>query len=259
MNNIYIKLFLLCCLFFFNKELSAQKNLKDSVQTLNFRVDSLKRSLAEARREWQKCKDNSSASESNLSTELSALKLQNSEFQKQLSENQSRLKLLSDSLRQSIGSAAILQNAMATKEMQEAILINNAKALSKKLNDSLANFLGPDCYVYEDKADVFIVVSDSLLLSGYYYVSVAGRKFLEKLTEILKPHFDRSLKICAYADEGTKTQDLWRLSGQKAMLIATVLENNKFPEEKLTIEACGRWKGIKNYVKPPFILEIKLN
>jgi hypothetical protein len=258
MNNIYIKLFILCCLFFINNELSAQKNLKDSVLTLNFRVDSLKRSLAEARREWQKCKENSSASESNLSTELSALKLQSSEIQRQLSENQNSSKLLSDSLKQTVETAAVLQKVLAAKEMQEAVIDNNAKVLSKKLNDSLTGFLGPNCYIYEDKADVFIIISDSLLMQSAYYLSANGRKFLEKLTEILKPHFDRSLRICAYADEGTKTQDLWRMSGQKAMLIAAVLENSKFPEEKLTIEACGRWKGIKNYKKPPFVFELKL-
>jgi hypothetical protein len=246
---------LLTCLF---QGLSAQKKCRDSVAVLHQSMDSLKLSLAEARREWQKCSDRSTVSAAHLSEKIAALEKINEELKVLENLCSSLNSNLRDSLQKSRSAAAMLQKALSDKDLILRSKEDKANALLQKLTDSLGTEIGTQCYLYQDKGDVFLVISDTLVLGGYFFVSKTGRLFLEKISTIILPHFDRKMSICTFSDADTRPQDLWRQSSQKALALLNVFESFKFPAERLSLQVNGNWQGKVNYKKPPIILELKL-
>lgn len=252
------KFFILFCLLFFSIGLFAQKKPKESIESLSIQNDSLKRSLAEARREWQKCKEKSTTSDIALRDSLIIERTKNIGLEQKLSQAELKANKLSDSLRNTKEAYTLLQKSFSTKETQATILENSARALATELADSLAPWLSPNLYTYHNKGDAFIMLSDSSLFAGSYNVNKLGKKLLEKIAEVLQKRGERNIIICTYADEGTRATDLWKSSTQKALAIMSIFENLKLPVEKMSLNAQGPWLGIKNYKKPPIVIELRL-
>jgi len=248
----------LFCLLFFSIGLFAQKKPKETIESMTIQNDSLKRSLAEARREWQKCKEKSSSSDIALRDSLVTERTKNINLEQKLSQAESKANKTSDSLRKTKEAYSLLQKSFSTKETQLTTLENSARALATELADSLAPWLSPNLYTYHNKKQAFIMLSDSSLFAGSYYVNKSGRKLLEKIAEVLQKHGERNIIVCTYSDEGTKTQDLWKSSSQKALAIVSIFETLKLPAEKMLIKAQGSSREVKNYKKPPIVIELSL-
>ena len=238
-------------------QLLAQKKLVDSIVVLNLQIDSFKTQLADARRAQKKCSEQqnsfsveSLARQNQQDLEIAKLKDNNLALEK-------RLKKVEDSLQKTVDASVKLQTIIIDKTLVQSKAINKANAFVQKLKDSLVDIVGNQCYIYISNETVMVVLSDTLLFSGNYYLTNQGKQIVDRISKLL---LDDSaiFTIKTFANRNAKKQEIWNQSVTKSRILTYYLENLNFPSERYSTLISTIDSNYSNYLFRPIILEINI-
>lgn len=252
--------FLLVVLIFFSLNLTAQKpkdKKKTPMEEMTEQVEKMKKSLADARREWQKCIELKISSDSLLNDSLSTEIKKSYRLEKKISDYETKVNKMNDSLKALELKYNVIKDAQTLFENQKAESERTAKSLITELNDSLKLYKGTQLNIYQSGESVFVSVSDSVMLGAVFVVTKQGRSILEEIAQVYKAKFLNSKKIVVhtYTDDNTIPSEFWRLSSLKSLAVVNVLDAFKIPQDKIILSANGLWTGDKKAKKAPVLIE----
>jgi hypothetical protein len=251
---------ILLMLIFFSYSLYAQKpkeKKKSPMEEMTEQVEKMKKSLADARRELQKCVELKNVSDSLLNDSLSTEIKRSYRLEKKNSDYENKFNKLNDSLKSVEAKYNALKESLLLIENQKSEADKSAKLLISELNDSLKLYKGSQMNIYQSNESVFVSVSDSVLLGGFLMVTLQGRSILDEISQVYRSKYQSTKKLIihTYADDSTIPGDFWRNSNLKALAVANVIDFFKMPRDKVIFNSNGLWTGEKKAKKAPVLIE----
>lgn len=231
-KSITIVLLALFFPFFTNGQ--SKKELQSENETLKVEIDSLRRSLAAARRELKKCTDNYVANQGELTAKWEQTEAIAQNLTAKLSETEAHLQHLRDTLNQTKAACVILQVEMAKHNQIEFALETRARNLQTQLNDSLAAWFGAQLSMVRYKERVSMTLGDSLLFGGGISVNYTGQKFLRELLNVINTHQNIKLVITGWGAP-TSTKQALGEGMRRALAVAMILETYKWSSNRLIV------------------------
>jgi flagellar motor protein MotB len=216
-------------------------------------LDKMKRSLAECRRELQKSKEKGAASDSQLRDSITLL-LSNIEL---LESNIKELNAQNKELSENNHELSHSNAGLRMRFNEKAEKLSQAESRLKILKDSLAAFVGPYMELSLNDETIVLQISDTLMFAKAQ-VSNFGRTIIEKLSNLMTSNafFGKNIAIKTYADADTPALNYWKISSVKANSILTFFEFYKLPSNLIHLKIFGPMNFENNYIKSPVFIEI---
>jgi len=233
----------------------SKKELQRENLAMKVATDSLRRSLAEARREWKKCKDHSSLNEEELSKQLQVDKMALEEMKGKLGIVKSELLELKDTLRLTKAACELLQADMAAKSQIDFALETKATNLQNILNDSLASWIGPQVSLLRYKDKVSLTLGDSILFGGGAFVNGSGQKLMTALVKTIAPFDNIKLVVNAWGRNSISSRNALSESFRRALSVAMLLDLYKWPSDRILTVGQGKWESGDSKSKGPIRID----
>jgi hypothetical protein len=234
----------------------SKKDLQLENQVLQVATDSLRRSLAEARREWQKCKDNSFSNQEELVRKKNSDQELIKRLNTKLAETEKRALQISDTLRLTKDACEQLQSGMAKVSQVEFALTTRAETLQNKLNVALVDWIGTNVSLLRHKGKVSITMSDSIVFGGGSYVNASGQKLLTKIIQVIQPYDNIKLVVNAWQAHTINLKDGLAESSRRALSVSLLLEIYKWPVDRIMLVGQGLWPSGNSKHKSPIRIDI---
>ncbi|WP_115122970.1 OmpA family protein [Marinirhabdus gelatinilytica] len=226
---------------------NLEKKLAESTAEktrLAMELAALKTNLATLQASYDALESNSSE---NLTENLERnrkLLAQLQEKEKQLAEEDARLRTLQEKLKDRSQRVEELESIIATKDAK-------MRALKDAISAALTNFEGNGLTVEQRDGKVYVSMENKLLFeSGSWAVNSRGRQAVEQLGTVLANNPEIAVLIEGHTDNvpyggSGNIQNNWDLSTKRATAIVTILtENSAIPKDNLTAAGRGEFAPI---------------
>ena len=234
----------------------SKKDLLLENQVLKVASDSLRRSLAEARREWQKCKDNSSSNQGELVKKMESDQQLIKDLTAKLARTEKRLSQITDTLKLTKDACEQLQSGMAKVSQFEFALADRAEKIQNELNEALADWIGGHVSLLRHKDKVSLSMSDSIIFGGGSFVNATGHKLLTEIVAVLNNYDNIKLVVNAWGAHTATAKDALAESSRRALSVSLLLEVYKWPADRIMLVGQGLWPADKGKGKSPIRIDV---
>jgi hypothetical protein len=221
---------------------------QDLVEQLSKQNDNLKRNLAEARREWQKARD--------------AIQSIDSVYQEQL-KNQEKAVLEGQESKEELNRSKIIwTDSIAVlhriiDSLQRSSQVSTSQSLDEQSNaikELLKIYPKSQYQIKVEKGNISVLLSDSLVFTSYYQLSISGRNILQKLISVFQNSKASYFGIHAYPDESTKPMYYHKIAQAKLQTLHYYALTYQLPYAKTILHAHPK-SFPPYYQRTPIIIE----